>query len=114
MAYECVANFADIPSGHGLCVRVGTVEIGLFRVGDEIYAMENRCPHADSPLSEGRLTGNVIVCRAHGWDFDVRTGFKPGDPDGWPIPCFAVRVEGDQVWIDLEVVINRRRRRSQT
>jgi nitrite reductase/ring-hydroxylating ferredoxin subunit len=114
MAYERVACVADIPSGRGLCVRVGTLEIGLFRVENEIYAMENRCPHRDSPLSEGRLTGNVIVCQAHGWDFDVRTGFKPGDPDGWPIPCFAVRVEDDQVWIDAARVINLRRQNAQT
>jgi nitrite reductase/ring-hydroxylating ferredoxin subunit len=111
MAYERVADVADIPNGRGLCVNVGSIEIGLFRVDGEIYAMENRCPHGDSPLSEGQLTGEVIVCRAHGWDFDVRTGFKPGDPDGFPIPCFAVRVEDDQVWIDLENVINQRRRK---
>ncbi|MBW2725302.1 MAG: Rieske 2Fe-2S domain-containing protein [Deltaproteobacteria bacterium] len=112
MAYKRVANLAEIPNGRGLCVRVGSLDIGLFRVDDEIYAMENRCPHRDSPLSEGQLTGNVIVCREHGWDFDVRTGFKPGDPDGWPIPCFAVRVEDDQVWIDPDEVINLEPRRS--
>ncbi len=112
MAYERVASVAEIPSGRGLQVRVGSLEIGLFRVDDEIHAMEDRCPHRDSPLTDGQLTGCVIVCRAHGWDFDVRTGFKPGDPDGWPIPCFAVRVEGDQVWIDVDDLINMKRRRS--
>ena len=111
MAFERVANIADVPAGRGLCVRVGSLEIGLFRVGDEIYAMENRCPHGDSPLSEGELSGCVVVCSAHGWDFDVRTGFKPGDPDGFPIPCFAVRVERDEIWLDPEDVINMRRRR---
>lgn len=106
MAHEPVARLKDIPSGRGLCVRIRSVDVGLFRVDDQIYAMENRCPHRDFPLSEGQLTGSVIVCSAHGWDYDVRTGFKPGDPDGWPIPCFAVRVEGEQVWVDLDSVIN--------
>ena len=91
-------------------MRVGELEVGLFRVGSEIYAMENRCPHADSPLSEGVLSGPVVTCAAHGWEFDVRTGFRPEAPDGWPIPCFAVRVEDGEVWIDVERPINLRRR----
>ena len=111
MAFERVASLKDVPSERGLRVRIGSVDIGLFRVEGQIYAMENRCPHGDSPLSEGELTGCVIVCRAHGWDFDVRTGFKPGDPDGFPIPCFAVKLEGEDIWVDVEDVINMRRRR---
>jgi 3-phenylpropionate/trans-cinnamate dioxygenase ferredoxin subunit len=73
--------------------------------------MENRCAHSDSPLHDGELRGCVIVCPAHGWDFDVRTGFKPGDADGFPIPCFAVEVRGGEIWVDVEEIINRRRSR---
>jgi len=89
---------------------MGDIEIGLFRVGDRIHAMENRCPHAGDPLSEGMLEGSVVVCRAHGWDFDVRTGFRPGNDDGFPIPCFAVQVVGDEVEVDLEQPLNLPRR----
>jgi nitrite reductase/ring-hydroxylating ferredoxin subunit len=111
LAYERVANLNDIPHGRGLCVEIGPVEVGLFRVDGAVYAMENRCPHGDAQLSEGDLAGCVIVCPAHGWDFDVTTGFKPGDPDGFPIPCFAVRIDGDDVSVDVDDVINMRRRR---
>lgn len=90
---------------------VDGVDVALFRVDGRIHAMENACPHAGDPLSEGVLDGCVVVCRAHGWDFDVRTGFKPGDPDGFPIPCFAVRCDGDEVWVDVEEVVNRLRPR---
>ena len=110
MAFQRVARLAEIPEGRGLCVRVGEVAVGLYLAEGQVYAMENQCPHADYPLHEGTLTGHVIVCAAHGWDFDVRTGFKPGDPDGFPIPCFAVRVEGDVVSVDIDDSINRRRR----
>ncbi|MCG8592167.1 MAG: Rieske 2Fe-2S domain-containing protein [Proteobacteria bacterium] len=110
MAFLEVASLQDIPDGGGLAVRVGETPVGLFRVGDRVYAMEDRCPHRDFPLTNGTLRGCVVVCAAHGWDFDVRTGFKPGDPDGFPIPCFAVRLEGDAVWVDVETVTNARRR----
>lgn len=106
LAYQRVAHIDDIPDGRGHCVRLGDLAIGLYRIGNEIHAMENQCPHRNYPLHRGVLTGSVIVCDAHGWEFDVRTGFSPIDDDGWPIPCFAVRVEGDEVWIDTERAIN--------
>jgi nitrite reductase/ring-hydroxylating ferredoxin subunit len=115
VALQRVAKESDVPTDRGLCVRIADLEIGLFRVGDQIHAMENRCPHRDFPLSEGDLSEAVVTCPAHGWSFDVRTGFRPDDDDGWPIPCFEVRVEAGDVWIDVERAINlpgsRRKRR---
>ena len=113
MAYRKVARFEDMPDRRGVCVRVDDIDVGLFRVDGEIHALENRCPHAGDPLSEGSLDGAILTCAAHGWCFDVRTGFRPQDPDGFPIPRFAVRVTGGDVEIDLEEVLNRppRRRR---
>ena len=73
-------------------------------------AMEDACPHAGVPLSDGTLEGGVITCRAHGWPFDVRTGFAPDDDDGFPIPCFAVEVRDGEVFVDLDDRVNRRRR----
>ena len=80
-------------------------------MGEVVYAMEDACPHAGYPLHEGDLVGCVITCRFHGWPFDVRTGFDPDDADGFPIPCFAVEVDGDDVRVDLENRINDPRRR---
>jgi nitrite reductase/ring-hydroxylating ferredoxin subunit len=55
----------------------------------------------------------VIICRIHGWEFDIRTGLNPDASDGFSIPCFAVEVRDGAVWVDLENVINvpKRRRR---
>lgn len=111
MAFEKVARIGDIPRGRGLRVVLRNIEVGLFRVGDEVHAMENRCPHAGEALCEGVLEGYVIVCKAHGWDFDVRSGHRPDDADGFPIPCFAVRIEGGDIWVDLDDPINLRRKR---
>jgi nitrite reductase/ring-hydroxylating ferredoxin subunit len=110
VAFRKVAQLSEIPEGRGHCVRVGELEVGLFRVEGRIYAMENRCPHADAPLHEGELCGAIVVCPGHGWEFDVRTGWKPEHADGWPIPCFAVRVEDGSVWIDTERPLNLERR----
>ena len=103
-----MASLADIPTRSGLRVRVGDLDIGLYRIADSVYAMEDACPHAAWPLSKGRLEGCVIECEAHGWPFDVRTGFDPKHADGFPIPCFEVRLVplDDGISIDIEVDIS--------
>lgn len=110
LAFRRVAREEDVPTGRGLRVVLGELEIGLFRVGDAIHAMENACPHAGLPLSEGLLEGCVVTCTAHGWRFDVRSGFPPDDDDGFPIPCFPVRVAEGEVHVDVENPTNLRRR----
>jgi nitrite reductase/ring-hydroxylating ferredoxin subunit len=102
MTFRRVGRADEVPEGRGHCVRVGELEVGLFRVEGRIYAMENRCPHADAPLHEGELRGAVVTCPGHGWEFDVRTGWNPDHPDGWPIPCFEVQVKDGEVWVDTE------------
>ena len=86
-------------------------DVGLFRVDGEIHAMENACPHNGDPLSEGLLDGAIVVCPAHGWEFDVRTGFRPQDADGFPIPRFATRVTNGWVEVDLDQPLARAPRR---
>ena len=113
MSFVPVARLHEIPTDRGLRVVIDDVGVGLYRVGDAVHAMEDACPHAGVPLSDGTLDGCVVTCRAHGWPFDVRTGFDPDDADGFPIPCFAVEIRGDEVFVDLSDRVNdpRRRRR---
>ena len=113
MSFERVASLADLSGSGCLGVRIAGIEVGIFSVEGDLYAMENLCPHAGSRLSDGDLQGCVIFCAAHGWDYDVRTGFRPGDADGFPIPCFAIQVRDGSIWVDLHDVINRPKRRRQ-
>jgi hypothetical protein len=59
------------------------------------------CPHQGGPLAQGRLAGCQVTCPWHGWQFDVRDGQHSSIPSlsqpGWP-----VRVEGEDVWIQVE------------
>lgn len=101
MAFRRVAALADVPTGRGLCVTIDGIEIGLYRVGEAIHAIENRCPHAGYPLCEGRLEGRHVICPGHGWEFDVATGLAPGEVDETPLVRYAVRVEAGAVWVEL-------------
>jgi len=103
MGMTRVAAVSDVVPGCGFRVRVRGIPIAIYRVGDAFYAMEDTCPHAGAPLSEGTLSGTVITCAVHGWDYDIRSGFRRGYEDGFPIPCFPVHIEGDGVWIEIEL-----------
>jgi len=93
-----VDRVADFPPGGRRIVRVDGREIGVFRVGDDFYAVRNRCPHQGGPLCAGRLVPRVvsgapgavaiapgaprIACPWHGWQYELDTGssYASGDP----------------------------------
>ena len=81
-------------------VDAGGVEVGIFKLGGAFYAYENRCPHLDGPVCQGKMlplaleavaadgtsSGRVfskenmnVVCPWHGFEFDIRTGEHPMD-----------------------------------
>ena len=110
MPFVPVARLDEIPAAGGLRVKVADLALGLYRVGEAIHAMEDACPHAGFALSKGRFENGVIVCAAHGLRYDVRTGFDPESADGFPIPCFRVRIVGEIVEVDLDDRTNEPRR----
>jgi nitrite reductase/ring-hydroxylating ferredoxin subunit len=107
MAFERVAELAQIPSDCGLRVRMAGREVGLYRIGDRVYAMDNLCPHAGYPLHEGELDGTWVICPGHGWAFDVITGLAPGEIEEEPLERYPVRVEDGAVWIDVSAPLEK-------
>jgi nitrite reductase/ring-hydroxylating ferredoxin subunit len=97
-----VASLDEIPEDGGLRIVLGELELGLYRVDGELYALDNICPHAGFPLSEGLLDGACVICPAHMWEFDVRTGLPPMVTTGERLARYAVRVQDDSAWIDPE------------
>ena len=95
MKYFDVAKLEDLEPGACLSVEIDDARgVALFNVDGEILAMDNTCPHAGGPLGEGTLTGDVVECPWHGWEFNVRTGQCMENPSSeWAVPCFPARVE---------------------
>ena len=96
-----VAKRSEIPEGSGLCVEAEGKRIALFRLGDAVCAIDDSCPHADGPLSEGGLEGDVVECPWHGSRFNVRTGGLVAPPATHGVATYAVRVAGDDIEIEL-------------
>ena len=81
---------ADIPDGEGRAVHLGDEEIAVFRCGDAVRAVGNRCPHAGGPLADGILSGDVVACPLHGRRVDLRSG-EVDDCDA-AVPVYDVEV----------------------
>ena len=75
--------------------------ICLARVNGELAALDNWCPHRRGPLGQGWIEGNAVVCPWHSWAFDVRSGVAE-PPDRAEVDVFPLRIEGDEVLVDLQ------------
>jgi len=96
-----VAKLAELAPNKGAAVTVGDLALVLFRSGERVYALRNRCPHAGAPLSIGRLRGTELTCAWHGWMFDVTTGeCLPKNPP-FDVPSYPVAIQGEDVFVDL-------------
>ncbi|ALG11589.1 non-heme iron oxygenase ferredoxin subunit [Kibdelosporangium phytohabitans] len=89
-----------------LAVEVGDVAVVLVREGDEVHALRDECSHASLSLSEGEVTRKGIECWLHGSCFDLRTGQPSSPPATEPVDVYAVRVDGDDVYVDPTTTLN--------
>lgn len=96
-----IAQAADCPPGSCRELVVGDRLVALACVDGEYFALDGVCPHQGGPLGQGELTGGVVTCPWHGWQFDVRTGQCQGSPS-LVQPRLAVRVEGATVYVDVD------------
>lgn len=81
---------------------VGEYGIVVCNVQGVIYALEDNCSHADTPLSEGRLRGWNITCPLHGASFDIRDGSHGGPPAWEGVACYQVAHGDGEVTVTLE------------
>ena len=92
-----LGDLSDLRDGELRCVGdVGAHGIVVCRVGGRLYALDDNCSHADTPLSEGRLRGYGLTCPLHGASFDVRDGSHSGPPAWEGVACHRVE-EADGV-----------------
>lgn len=77
------------------------VEIAIFKVDGEIFALSNICPHQHTALIyDGFIEDNCVVCPAHGWKFDLRTGNQPNGRKG--LDKYQVKIEGGEVYVSAQ------------
>ncbi|MFN3590625.1 MAG: Rieske (2Fe-2S) protein [Thermaurantiacus sp.] len=99
--WTAAAKLAELPEAGSLAVATSGLSLLLVRSPAGLFAIENRCTHAQQELAGGRVRGFHIFCPAHGVRFDLRTGCPSGDLTRTPVRTFPVKAEGGTVWVDL-------------
>jgi 3-phenylpropionate/trans-cinnamate dioxygenase ferredoxin subunit len=98
-----VAALDDIKPGTLRRVDPNGVPVCLARLlSGEVRAISDICTHEEIELSDGDLDGREVECPAHGSRFDVETGDVSGVPARDPITVYPVRVEGDQIFVEVD------------
>lgn len=98
--FTSVAKAGEVPEGEGRVIKVDGVDVALFHLDGEYYAIDNTCVHRGGPLGEGMCDGIVVTCPWHGWQYDVTSGECQNVP-GEGVESYEVRIEGDDVQVKV-------------
>jgi nitrite reductase/ring-hydroxylating ferredoxin subunit len=94
---------ADLPVEKAIRVTVDGTEVFLFRTGDRIFAMDDRCTHVGGPLHRGRVNARApqptVICPLHGSTFWLTDGRVIRGPATRPEPVYEARVHEGVVQI---------------
>lgn len=104
MSTHSVCKSEDLPEGEMRLVEVEGEKIGVFNVGGELYAIEDRCSHDDGPLAEGTFDPATctVECPRHGSLFDLKSGRPKTLPAYVPVETYEVRVEDDEIKLEVD------------
>lgn len=101
-AWTRITSIDAMPDGRGLQVEAGSHRVALFRVGDEVLAIGDRCSHAEASLAEGDVFDQEVECPRHGASFDLLSGRPCSLPATKPVPVYETKVEDGVLYLLLE------------
>lgn len=90
----------EIPVRGSRVIRSAVGCVAVFRTADdEVFALDDRCPHKGGPLSDGIVHGRSVTCPLHNWVISLETGMVQGADEG-SVRTFRIRVEDGRLLID--------------
>ena len=102
MAWQRIASVSEIGVDGILGLDVDGSPVALYRLASEVFATAGICTHALAVLSDGFVEDGKIECPLHQGQFDIRSGKALCAPVTEDLRTYAVKLEGDDVFIDME------------
>ena len=106
MSWTRACALSELENDKPFSAEVGDELVALVRHEGELFAIRDECSHGRVMLSLGEVDECTIECFAHGSRFDLRTGEPLELPATRPVPVYPVKVEGDDVLVDLDNPLN--------
>jgi nitrite reductase (NADH) small subunit len=95
-----IGTTADLPAdGQAREFMCDSRPICVARVGGQLTAMDNVCPHRGGPLSDGVVMDGKLICPWHGWQFDPVTGQSVQVPNTG-VDLYRIFIDGDDVFVE--------------
>lgn len=102
-----IGALKDIPRLGSRVVRTAAGNIAVFRTEtDEVFALDDRCPHKNGPLSQGIVHGRTVTCPLHNWVISLESGKAQGSDEG-QVRTFGIRVDSGRILIDADALFAR-------
>ena len=99
-----IGKLSDIPLRGARCVKTPQGKVAVFRTAEnEVFAIEDHCPHRGGPLSQGIVHGKAVTCPLHNWVISLETGEALGADEG-AVHTIPVKVEGGRLFIALDAM----------
>lgn len=98
--FRTVGKVGDVTPGEGRTVDVGGKLVALFLENGQYFAIDDTCPHMGASLAGGYLQNGIVTCPWHAWRYRLSDGAWADNPK-IKIGCYAVRVEGDEIQIQV-------------
>ncbi|MEC7668137.1 MAG: nitrite reductase small subunit NirD [Pseudomonadota bacterium] len=95
-----IAALDDIPRRGARVVKTRQGCVAVFRTAeDEVYALDNACPHKAGPLAEGIVHGSSVTCPLHNWVNSLETGQAQGADEG-QVQTYPASIENGRILLD--------------
>ncbi len=100
-----IGTMDDIPRQGSRCISLGEKTVAVFRtVDDQVFALEDKCPHKNGPLSQGIVHDGCVTCPLHNWVISLATGEAQGADKG-ATAAYGIRIENDAVFLDIGTLV---------
>jgi nitrite reductase/ring-hydroxylating ferredoxin subunit len=94
-------RITEVPPGSALLLG----DVAVFNVDGTFCATQDKCPHRQGPLSQGKLEGSTVTCPLHGSQFNVCTGALLRGPAKDPLETYRVIVEREIGRVEADAVV---------
>ena len=98
--YSFLCSLSDLQERIGKRFILNEIEVAVFKINSEVFALSNICPHQQTRLIyDGFIEDEFVICPAHGWKFNLRTGKKDSGSNG--LQVFPVEIIDDKVFVKV-------------
>lgn len=98
--YEYICKLDELQEKFGKRFIVNDIEVAVFKINSEVFAVSNICPHQQTHLIyDGFIEDEFVVCPAHGWKFNLSTGKKDSGSNG--LQVYPTQVVDNKVYVQV-------------